>query len=357
MPLNATKLLEKVLESSASDLHLVVGSVPVIRVNTRLRMVEDSPPLKLEDVEYFLSQILEEDQKQIFEVNKELDFSVALGSKSRFRVNAFYQRGYPSVALRQIPMEVPKIKDLNLPEAVTQLTQLTQGLMLIVGPTGQGKSTTIASMLDHINETRAEHIVTIEDPIEYVFTNKLSLVEQREMYIDTHSWQSALKSVLRQDPNIIFIGELRDTETIESALTLSETGHLVVATLHTNSAAQTVERIITSFTDQKQPQVKLQLAQVLEVVLSQRLVPTIDDSTIPAMEIMLGNDAISNLIREGKAHMIDNIISTSLQVGMVSLERSLAELVNNGKVAYEEAIKHTPKVEELRRLVKGVKFK
>ncbi len=355
MPLNATKILERIMDQNASDLHLVVGSVPIIRVNTKLVPMEDMQALSLEDIEYFLSQILETDQKELLEVNKELDFSVALGSKSRFRVNAYYQRGYSSVALRHIPVDIPSLSDLHLPDTVKQLCGLTQGLVLVVGPTGQGKSTTIASMIDYINETRAEHIVTVEDPIEYVFTNKLSLIEQREMYIDTHSWPAALKSVLRQDPNIIFVGEMRDTETVEAALNIAETGHLVFATLHTNSASQTIERIISSFPEAKQDQVKEQLAGVMEVVLSQRLVVSLDSKVIPAVEVMLGNDAVRNLIREGKPHLIDNVIDTSLHLGMISMERSLADLVNNNVITFEEAAKHTSRVGELRRLVKGVK--
>jgi twitching motility protein PilT len=317
-----------------------------------LQVLTEFPVLTVDDVEYFLSQILDAQQRELLEVNKELDFSVALGTKARFRVNAFFQKGYPSVALRYIPIIVPPIESLNLPPYLVNICNLKQGLILVVGPTGHGKSTTIASMLDRINETRAEHILTIEDPIEYVFTNKKSLIEQRELYLDTHSWGVALKSILRQDPNVVLIGEMRDAETITSALQISETGHLVFATLHTNSASQTIERIISSFPSEKQEEIKSQLSQVIEVVISQRLIPSEKKRVVPAIEIMLGSDAVRNLIREGRAHMLDNVIKTSSQLGMVSLEKSLAELVKGDLIKFEEAIKYTSRPDELRRLVK-----
>jgi twitching motility protein PilT len=309
----------------------------------------------VEDIEYFLAQVLDEDQKSIFELNKELDFSIALGTKARFRVNAFYQKGYPSVALRLIPILIPTLSSLHLPDILSRVCDLKQGLVLVVGPTGHGKSTTIASMIDRINETRAEHVITIEDPIEYVFSNKQSLIEQREMSIDTHSWESALKSVLRQDPNIVLIGEMRDIETMQAALQVSETGHLVFATLHTSSAAQTIERIINSFSESSRPQIRLQLAQVLEVIVSQRLISSKDFGMVPAVEIMIANDAIRNLIREGKAHMIDNTIATSLEMGMVTMERGLAVLVEKGWIDLAEAVKFANRPDELRRLLKGGK--
>lgn len=211
-----SELLERVVQMDASDLHLSVGVSPVVRVNKMLRPISEIDPLTAEDIEFFLSQTLNQEQKDVLDVNKELDLSVALGKKVRFRVNVFYQKGYPSVALRTIPMEVPTLEELNLPDSLKRLTELEQGLVLVVGPTGHGKSTTIAAMLDQINKTRAEHIITIEDPIEYIFSNKKSLVEQREMYLDTHSWENALKAVLRQDPNVVFIGEMRDPESMQA---------------------------------------------------------------------------------------------------------------------------------------------
>lgn len=317
-----------------------------------LQILSEFPPLSVDDVEYFLSQIIDTQQRELLEINKELDFSVALGTKARFRVNAFFQKGYPSAALRYIPITIPALESLNLPNYIANLCNLKQGLILVVGPTGHGKSTTIASMLDRINETRSEHIITIEDPIEYVFTNKKSLIEQRELFLDTHSWGVALKSVLRQDPNVVLIGEMRDAETISSALQISETGHLVFATLHTNSASQTVERIIASFPSDKQDEIRTQLSQVIEVVISQRLIPSEKKKVVPAIEVMLGSDAVKNLIREGRAHMLDNVIKTSSQVGMVSLEKSMADLIKGGLITFEEAAKYTTRPDELRRAVK-----
>lgn len=351
MKINATQLLERVVQMDASDLHISVGSKPHVRVKTVLSVLDDCEVLTVDDVEYFLSQILDTQQREVLEVNKELDFSVALGTKARFRVNAFFQKGYPSAALRHIPMSIPSFEQLNLPPYLMNLCQLKAGLILVVGPTGHGKSTTIASMIDKINETRAEHILTVEDPIEYVFANKKSLVDQREMFLDTHDWAVSLKSMLRQDPNVILIGEMRDSETISSALEIAETGHLVFATLHTNSASQTVDRIVSSFTSERQNEVRVQLSQVLEVVISQRLIPSPVKGVVPAVEIMLTSDAVRNLIREGKVHMIDNVINTSSHVGMVSLDRSIAYLVNNGLVDFQEAIKYTMRPEEFRRLI------
>jgi len=294
---------------------------------------------------------LDEKQRELLEINKELDFSIALGEKARFRVNAFFQRGYPSLALRYITIEIPTFEELNLPPVIGSICNLKQGLVIVVGPAGQGKSTTIASMIENINKTRSEHIITIEDPIEYIFFNKQSLIEQREMYLDSHSWDVALRSVLRQDPNIVFIGEMRDTDTIRSALQIAETGHLVFTTLHTNSASQTVDRLISSFEAEKQNEIKSQLSQVIEVVVSQRLLPSAKSGTIPACEIMIKNDAISNLIREGKPHMIDNVINTSAQYGMISIEKSMANLVISGHVTMEDAIKYSTRPAELKRLV------
>jgi twitching motility protein PilT len=351
MKISATQVLEKTLERKASDLHLMVGAKPVIRINTKLMDVEDMPVLMVEDVEFILSQILDQDQRQILEVNKELDFSVSLGNKARFRVNAFYQKGYPSIALRLIPTIIPTLQELNLPQVIEQICEIHQGLVLVVGPTGQGKSTTIASMIDRINTMRAEHIVSVEDPIEYVFVNKKSIIEQREMYLDTHSWEIALKSVLRQDPNVVFVGEMRDMETISAALQISETGHLVFATLHTNSASQTIERIIATYPESKRSEVRVQLAQVLEVVISQRLLPSDKKGMVPAIEIMLGTDAVKNIIREGKTFLLDNVINTSSQIGMVSLERSLANLIMAGDVDFNSAMKYSSKPDELKRLV------
>jgi twitching motility protein PilT len=352
--LNVAKLLEQVVSMGASDLHMSVGVSPVIRVNTALSALPEIAPLKVEDIEFFLSQILSQEQKDVLDVNKELDLSVALGEKVRFRVNVFYQKGYPSVAMRVIPLTVPQMDKLGLPTILERLADLSQGLVIVVGPTGHGKSTTIAAMIDRINATRAEHIITIEDPIEYIFPNKKSLIEQREMYLDTHSWEVALRAILRQDPNVVFIGEMRDHESMSAALTISETGHLVFTTLHTNSASQTIDRIIDSFPVHQQDQIRLQLSQVLEAVVSQRLLPSQTRGMTPAVEVMLANTAIRSLIREGKSHQINNVINTSGGLGMMTIDNSLAQLVKNGDVELKDALRLANNQDELRRMLSNM---
>ncbi len=351
MQINATQLLEKIVNLDASDLHISVGARPHVRINTVLKPLDEYPVLSVDDIEYLMSQLLDSGQRELLDINKELDFSIALGEKARFRVNAFFQRGYPSLSLRYITIDIPTFEQLHLPPIINSVCNLKQGLVIVVGPAGQGKSTTIASMVENINKTRAEHIITIEDPIEYVFSNKLSLIEQREMFLDSHSWEVALRSVLRQDPNIVFIGEMRDTDTIRSALQIAETGHLVFTTLHTNSASQTVDRIISSFEAEKQNEIKSQLSQVIEVIISQRLIPSAKEGSLPACEIMVKSDAIANLIREGKAHMIDNVINTSAQYGMISIEKSIANMVLTGLVTMEDALKYSTRPADLKRLV------
>ncbi|MBW6441797.1 PilT/PilU family type 4a pilus ATPase [Patescibacteria group bacterium] len=351
MKINATQLLEKVVDLDASDLHISMGSKPHVRINTVLKPLEDYPEMSVDDIEYLMSQLLDAKQRELLEINKELDFSIALGDKARFRVNAFFQRGYPSLSLRYITIAIPTFEELHLPPIIESVCKLRQGLVMVVGPAGQGKSTTIASMIESINKSRAEHVITIEDPIEYIFFNKLSLIEQREMYLDSHSWDVALRSVLRQDPNIVFIGEMRDSDTIRSALQIAETGHLVFTTLHTNSASQTVDRIISSFEAEKQNEIKSQLSQVIEVIISQRLIPSAKEGSIPACEIMIKSDAISNLIREGKAHMIDNVINTSAQYGMISIEKSMVGLISSGAITVEDAMKYSTRPADLKRLL------
>jgi len=353
---NVSSLLEQVVKMGASDLHLSMGVSPVVRVNTALSPLSDIPPLTVEDIEFFLSQILNQEQKDILDVNKELDLSVALGKQVRFRVNVFYQKGYPSVAMRTIPLTVPTLEALGLPPVLTSISDLKQGLVLVTGPTGHGKSTTIAGMIERINTTRAEHVITIEDPIEYIFSNKKSLIEQREMYLDTHSWEVALKAVLRQDPNVVFVGEMRDHDSMAAALTIAETGHLVFTTLHTNSAAQSIDRIIDSFPETQQDQIRIQLSQILEAVVSQRLLPSASKGMLPAVEILMGTTAVQNMIREGKTHQIDNVINTGANLGMIGLNNSLAELVKTKDVELNDALKVSLNPDELRGLV-GAKEK
>jgi len=345
-------LLEKVINSNASDLHLTIGAPPTLRINGKLSPLVGVSALTSEDLEDLVFGLLNKEQKELFFVNKEIDFSFSLGQKARFRVNAYFQKGYPAAALRNIPFKIPKLDDIHLPKVLYEFCKLPQGFVLITGAAGQGKSTTIAAMLNYINENRNAHIVTIEDPIEYVFPHKRSLVEQREMYVDTHSWEIALCSILREDPDVVLIGEMRDYETISAALTISETGHLVFATLHTNSAAQSIDRIIDVFPEHQQQQVRVQLASVLEAVVCQRLVAALGGGRFPAVEVLLTTNAVKNVIREGKGHQIDNIIATSLDLGMISLERSLANLVNEGKISLEEAKSKTLKPDILVRLIK-----
>src|SRR3989338_10022516 len=318
--MNIRELLQNVIDNQGSDLHLTVGSSPVVRIDGKLRPIEGQDPLTPADVENLVFSILSSEQKYMLMMNKELDFSFAYGDVARFRVNAFHQRGYLAAALRLIPFKIPTLEELNLPSSLYDFCLLPQGFVLITGPTCQGKSTTIAALLNYINETRNVHIVTIEDPIEYIYPHRRSLVDQRELHLDTHSWEIALRSVLREDPDVVLIGEMRDYETISSAVTIAETGHLVLATLHTNSAAQTVDRIVGVFPENQQEQIKLQLSNVIEAIISMRLIPATRGGRYPALEILLGTAAVRNVIREGKTHLIDNIIQTSSQIGMVTLE-------------------------------------
>ncbi len=345
-------LLQKTVSSKASDLHLTVGSPPTLRIEGALAPVQGMEPLSAEQAKDLVFSLLNEEQKGRFGRERELDFSFSFGDVSRFRANAFYQKGYPSVALRLIPFEIPTIEELNLPKILYDFCKLPQGFVLITGPAGQGKSTTLAAMINEINETRDVHVVTIEDPIEYVFESKKALIVQREMYLDTLSWPTALRSALREDPDVVLVGEMRDFETMAAAMTIAETGHLVFATLHTNSAAQTVNRIIDVFPENQQPQIRPQLAASLEGIVSQRLLLAIGGGRLPACEILLATSAVRAVVREGKTHQIDNIISTSYDLGMVSLNRALAELVKNGKVSLDVAKMRTLNPEELIRMVK-----
>jgi twitching motility protein PilT len=301
--------------------------------------------------------MVSEEQMQLLTTNKELDFAFDYEQYARFRVNAYHQRGTMAAALRLIPKVIPQIEELNLPPICHTFAGMQQGLILVTGPTGQGKSTTLASILGEINGTRSVHIVTVEDPIEYVHEPKNAVISQREMHGDTHSWEVALRSVLREDPDVVLVGEMRDFETIAAALTIAETGHLVFATLHTNSAAQTVDRIVDVFPPHQQSQIRMQLASTLAGVFSQRLLPAIGGGRIIAHEILLGNSAVRTTIREGKTHMIDNILMTSADVGMNILESSLQRLVQEGMVDGETAIRYAARPDELNRMLYGGKKK
>jgi twitching motility protein PilT len=304
-------------------------------------------------VNALLKEALTAEQLERLMVNKEIDFSLAFSEKARFRINAYTQRGTLAAAFRRIPLEIPQIDALGLPKILHSFTALRQGFVLVTGPTGHGKSTSLAAMINEINHNRSCHIVTIEDPVEFMFKADKAIISQREMRSDTHSWQVALRSVLREDPDVVLVGEMRDYETIAAALTVAETGHLVFATLHTNSAAQTIDRIVDVFPEEQQAQVKLQLSNVIEAVFSQRLIPGISGGRVVAYEVLLGSTAIKTAIREGKTHQIDSILQTSQEAGMNTLETSLAALVREGKITLEAAQSWSMRPEELTRLVRS----
>ncbi len=347
------KYLQLAANKKASDLHLIVGVPPMLRIDGVIMPIPGESPLTPEGAKELVFSLVNEEQKEILSVNREIDFSFAYGDEARFRVNAYHQKGHLSAALRLIPIKIPAIDELNLPKICHSFAKLRQGFILVTGPTGHGKSTTLAAVIDEINQDRKEHIVTIEDPVEYVFTHKESIISQRELRADTHSWEIALRSVLREDPNVVMIGEMRDYETIASALTIAETGHLVFATLHTNSAAQTIDRIVDVFPPHQQDQVKMQLSLALEAVFSQRLLPCLKGGRIVAAEVMLATPAVKNAIREGNIHLLDNIILTSVELGMRTLEMDLADLVKSGKISLEVAQGFALRPADLMRQVRG----
>jgi len=336
-------LLIMAAEKNASDLHLMADSYPIFRFMGKLVLYEAAGLMSASVLLGYISNLMNQTQREKFLKDLEIDFSVSVAGKARFRANAYYQKGSAAISLRFIPDKIPAIDELRLPGICHAFAKLKQGFVIVTGPTGSGKSTTVASVLDEINSTRTEHIVSIEDPVEFIHVNKKSIVSQRELGSDTRSWDNALKSVLRQDPNVIYIGEMRDAETMAAAMTMAETGHLVFATLHTNSASQTIERIVDSFPEEQQPQIVLQLSMVLEAVLAQRLVPTVDGKRAVATEILIATPAVRNNIREGKSFQIDNVIQTSGNLGMSLLEQSLSDLVNRSvvdkTVAMEYAIR------------------
>jgi twitching motility protein PilT len=335
--LELNKLLSVVLERDASDLHLMVGEPPVIRVDTSLIRLDNYQVLSNDGILDLLNVLLTEEQKKKFEEQMQIDFSYAFKNSVRFRVNAYRQKGVLGVAMRVVPNKIKTIEELNLPTIFKKFTERKQGLVLVVGPTGHGKSTALASMINEINNTRAEHILTIEDPIEFVITPARSIISQRELYLDTPSFAGALKSALREDINVVLVGEMRDWESMSSALTIAETGHLVFATLHTNDAAQSIDRIVDVFPSSQQQQVRGQLASVLVGVISLRLLPKVGGGRLPAYEILVNNHAVRNVIRDNKIYEIPNIINTSLEEGMVPLDKTLALLVKQGRVEFEAA--------------------
>lgn len=341
-----SELLQIVLNSRASDLHLLANLRPMIRIDGDLSPIVNQNIINADEVKSLLFSIMSEEQKELFLANKEIDFSYAFHDQARFRVNVYVQKGTFGAAFRLIPIKIPSLSDINLPDILHTFASLKQGFILVTGPTGHGKSTTLAAIINEINRTRRTHIVTIEDPIEYIFQPVLSIISQREMHLDTHSWDLALRSVLREDPDVVLVGEMRDLETIRAAMTVAETGHLVLASLHTNSASQTIDRIVGVFPEQEQQQVRLQLASTLEGIISQRLIPLNSGGRSPAVEILTSTAAIKTVIREGKNHLIDNIIQTSAESGMISLDKSLAKLVLNNKVNKDVAMTYSLHPEE-----------
>jgi twitching motility protein PilT len=337
--LEVNKLLMLVLERGASDLHLIAGKPPALRIDSQLVELKDYDVLSGAVIDSMIDVLLNtEEKKKEFKEEKELDFSFSFKDNLRFRINAYHQKGFPAAALRLIPNKIKTIEELNLPTQIKGLINYAQGLVLVVGPTGHGKSTTLASLIDMVNHTRAENIVTIEDPIEYVYIQDKSLINQREVGSDTKSFGRALRSVLREDANVVLVGEMRDLESIATTITIAETGHLVFATLHTNNAPQTIDRIIDVFPAYQQNQIRSQLANILVGVLSQRLLPKIGGGRIPAMEIMMTNNAVANVIREGKTYELQNIIHTGAAAGMVSLDKNLSELVRSNIVRVEDVL-------------------
>ena len=351
------ELLEKLVADGGSDLHISANLPPAARIDGKLRRY-DYPPLSPDDVETLLFPMLSNEQRRTLEQNWELDFSYGIEGLSRFRVNFYKDKGNYAAAFRTITSIVPSFDKLGLPDIVRKTADKPRGLILVTGPTGSGKSTTLAAMIDYINTNRAEHILTIEDPIEFVHTSKQSIIHQRELGMDTRSFANALKSALREDPDIILVGEMRDHETIALALTAAETGHLVFGTLHTSSAAQTIDRIIDVFPEGQQQQIRVQLANSLVAVFSQTLLPKRQpDGTrkgrIMAQEIMVVTPAVANLIREAKAAQIYSTIQTSSGAGMQTLESALAELFKKGLVTIEDALAKSSKPAELKRLIQG----
>ena len=352
---NIERYLEKIFEEAilkeASDIHFSVGRKPTLRVEGKLSLLEEYSPLSPKDTEKIALFLLSEKKKEILFSKKAVDFSYSFREKIRFRGNAYFQQGVISIALRIIPSKIRTIEELNLPPVLHRFANLEQGFVLITGPAGHGKSTTLAALIDEINHKRADHIITIEDPIEYTFYQDKSIIDQREVGRDTQSFISGLREALRQDPDVIMVGEMRDYESISIALRAAETGHLVFSTLHTNSASQTIDRIIDVFPAEQQEQVRAQLASTLRGIVSLRLLRKISGGRIPACEVLIANPAVSAVIREKRTHEIDMIISTSREEGMQSLNHSLANLVKKKEISFEEALRYSLRPKELRLLL------
>ena len=346
------RLLTTVMKESASDLHIAVGRHPTIRIDGGLVPLLKEEILTQDVARDFAFVLLTPEQQERFLREKEIDFSYNFQDRARLRVNIFHQRGFIGVALRLIPAKIRSFEELNLPSILERFAAHQQGFFLIVGPTGHGKSTSLAAMVDYINHTRADHVITIEDPIEYLFASDRCIIDQREVGIDTVDFANALRSMFREDVDVAMVGEMRDAETMSTAVTAAETGHLILSTLHTNNAAQTIDRIIDTFTPVQQNQIRAQLASSLIGIVSQRLIPRVSGGLIPALEVMIANAAIRNLIRENKAHELDLVIETSSGEGMLSLNRSLVDLVRKGEITFENAALYSLNPMELQTLMK-----
>lgn len=336
--LGLNKLLNAVASRGASDLHLSVGRYPTLRIDGKLFPLSEEKRITPEMTKGIADFLLAEDQKVLLEKYKDVDLSYDYEGKARFRINIFQQKGFIGAAFRLIPVKIQTIEELKLPPILKDFTRLNQGFVLIVGPSGHGKSTTMAALVDLINHTRSEHIITIEDPVEYIFTPDKCIVDQRELHRDAFSFPRALRAALREDPNVVVVGEMRDLETIETAITVAETGHLVFATLHTNDASQTIDRVVDVFPPHQQPQIRTQLASTMSGIISQRLIPAARGGRLAACEVLLATPAVRNLIREAKTHQLQSVIQTSAKEGMITLNQSLADLVKEGEIKTEDAL-------------------
>jgi twitching motility protein PilT len=345
------ELVDTIVKESGSDIHLSEGRQPTLRVSSFLIPLVKKPNYTREDLHGILAIMLSPENLKLLETKKEVDFAYMHNIKYRFRGNAYNHLGKLAVALRLIPQDTKTFAELNLPPILEMFVEKKQGFFLVVGPTGQGKSTTLSTMIEMINTKRLERIITIEDPIEYIFTPKKSIIDQREVRVDTPSFASALQGTFRQDVDVIMIGEMREPETISTAVTAAETGHLVLSTLHTNNAAQSVDRIIDSFPPEQQNQIRLQLAASLAGILSQRLVPRISGGLIPVCELLINNNAVANLIRENRTHEIPMMIETGMQEGMIDLNRSLVDLVRAGEITVEDAFAHSTNPKTLEKML------
>ena len=345
------RLLSYTSEVEASDLHISVGHHPTIRVDGKLRKIREEDQIDSEESKLIAFELANEGQRDRLLEEKEVDFSYHQPGGDRFRVNIFHQRGKISCALRRIPPYIKTLDELNLPTSLYDFARSSQGLVLVTGPASHGKSTTLAALIDEIDRNQFKHIVTIEDPIEYIFKDDKALIDQREVGQDTHSFAKALKSSFRQDPDVIMVGEMRDPETIETAITAAETGHLVFSTLHTNSASQTIHRIVDSFPADQQDQIRAQLSSSLLGVISQRLIPRKSGGLIPACEVLKKNAAVANLIRENKIHELDITVETSSNDGMISLNKYLSNLLENNEITLEDAISYSPRPKSLKKLI------